>query len=67
MKWLVVCLWMVASPVHDIRINQIYECKYGTDLAFLEFTGLEWQCIPCFAAMNDDEVDFCKQLKEKHK
>jgi hypothetical protein len=69
LKALFLCSALMAlTPTAEVLDKtRIYPCKYGKQIGFMKYFEFEkeWQCIPCFAAMDEDEVAACKKFKEK--
>lgn len=63
MRFVLLLLLCVSCSSSVLDKQRIYACSYYGDSGFLEWTGEEWQCIPCLAAMDADEIDLCNRLK----
>lgn len=48
-------------PIERMDHDKIYKCRYYKEIGFLKYFEVEnvWQCIPCFAAMDPEEVEAC--------
>jgi hypothetical protein len=60
-------LQAVTPTAEVMDTAKIYPCKYGKKVGFLRYFESEkmWQCVPCFAALEDGEIEACKKFKGK--